>query len=561
MTGEEQLTKALSDQAVVDASTLARARDISRAQGAHILHTLFDLGAISADVRAQLAAQTLGLDRVSGTGLPPAPVMPDKLPLGFLERIGALPIADDGTALTVAMVDPFHSETHETLRVASRRQIVPMVIDAETLATGHAQLYRDAPEVTGGGQVMPAALDLGDNMEEAARQAPVIRLVKALIDKAIRSRASDIHVEPFADRLALRYRIDGVLVDQPSPEPGLATAITSRLKIMARLNITERRLPQDGRFSHVCDGRSVDVRMSTVPTLAGESVVLRLLDQDRALVSFDDLGMRADEADQLARLLAQPNGIILLTGPTGSGKTTTLYAALRQLNAVERKILSIEDPVEYQLSGVNQIAVKSDIGLTFASLLRSALRQDPDVIMVGEMRDAETAEIGSRAALTGHLVLSTVHTNTALGAVTRLRDMGIPDYVLSASLSAVIAQRLVRRLCTSCAQTRPLTPDEAALFRANDRPVGKADQVGVACGCDACNGTGYNGRMALYEVLEITGELRQAIAAGDSEAALTTVRRPGGTLVANGLEQVANQQTTLEELARVIGLVVGNGRV
>lgn len=552
MFDDDLLVERLSAEAIVDAETLTRARDLAAAQGVHILHTLFDLGAISAARRAEIAAAVLGLPRVEAEDLPESAVLPDLLPAPFLQRIGALPLHADEKELRVALVDPFDREALDTLRMATGRTIRPSVIAADMLARAEVVL-RDAP----GSEAAPAVrtLDLSGNLEEAARQAPVVRRVKDIIDTAVRARASDIHLEPFADRLVLRYRIDGVLIDQLAPAREMAGALTSRLKIMAHLNIAERRLPQDGRFGHVCDGREVDVRMSTIPTLDGESVVLRLLDKDRTLLDFSELGMAETTRTQIERLLKHPNGIILLTGPTGSGKSTTLYAAMRRLNSSDRKILSIEDPVEYQLSGVNQIAVKDSIGLTFAKLLRGALRQDPDVILVGEMRDTETSEIATRAALTGHLVLSTVHTNTAAGALTRLRDMGVPDFLLGSTLRASIAQRLVRRVCPACAAERDLTAAEAALFARLAPGLAVPARVAVATGCTACNGTGFRGRIALYEVFEVTQGVRECILARGDEDALAAAAGPGHrNLIADGFAKVTLGQTTPEEVARLTGL-------
>lgn len=562
MLNAENLASQLAQTDMIDPQLLARAARLSEQQGVSLLYTLFDLGAISAARRAEIAASVLALPIITAAEVPDRPVLPDLLPAPFLTRIGALPLRATAQDLHVAMIDPFDEDARNTLRMATGRALHLSVVDATLFETAAEALMRGgegpADPVAQSGGAGP--LDLSDDLEEAARQAPVVREVKGIIDRAIRARASDIHVEPFADRLVLRYRIDGVLQNVAAPDQAMTAALISRLKIMARLNISERRLPQDGRFSHVCDGRTVDLRMSTVPTADGESVVLRLLDKDRALVDFDQLGMSAAAKAQMARLLAHQNGIILLTGPTGSGKSTTLYAAMRALNGVERKILSIEDPVEYKLTGVNQIAVKPEISLSFASLLRSALRQDPDIIVVGEMRDSETAEIATRAALTGHLVLSTVHTNTAAGAVTRLRDMGVPDFILGSTLRAAIAQRLVRRVCPACASRRPASAQEAALFRRHLRGVACPADLPVSAGCEQCNHTGYRGRLALYEVLEITPALHKQIARNaDEDDILRAAADDHVSLLADGLSKVAAGLTTVEEIARLVGLGVGDG--
>lgn len=559
MFDDDLLVERLSSEAIVDPDTLSRARELALAQGTHILQTLFDLGAISSERRAEIAANILDLPHVTAPDVPELPVLPDLLPQSFLLRIGAVPLRADPQALHIALVDPFNRETLDTLRMATGLDVRPYVIGSDEVAK--AQAARDL-EAGSTPMQAPSAkhLDLSGNLEEAARQAPIVRQVKEIIDAAVRSRASDIHLEPFSDRLALRYRIDGVLAERSPPARDIAQALTSRLKIMAHLNIAERRLPQDGRFAHVCDGREVDVRMSTIPTLDGESVVLRLLDKDQAKLDFAELGMSPSTRAQIERLLLNPNGIVLLTGPTGSGKSTTLYAAMRHLNSSDRKILSIEDPVEYQLSGVNQIAVKDSIGLTFAKLLRGALRQDPDVILVGEMRDSETSEIATRAALTGHLVLSTVHTNTAAGALIRLRDMGLPDFLLSSTLRASIAQRLVRRVCVNCVSERDITQEERQMFATLAPHVPTPDHVPVCVGCTTCNGTGFRGRIALYEVFEVTQAVRTEILAHSDEATLAAAVGPNHlTLVADGLEKVMEGQTTPEEIIRLTGLGAFDG--
>lgn len=556
-TNAAALANRIQELAGLDADALSRATQISENRNAHLLETLFDLGAISAQHRAQITCETLDLLRFDEAMLPATPLLTDQLPLKFLRQAGALPLADDGTHLRMAMIDPFSEEAVQTLGVATLRKIEPVVADPDQLDRGFARLYE-------GEQAVPLAKgsagpEIGSDLEEAAQAAPVIRMVKTIIDKAVRMQASDVHVEPFSDRLRLRYRVDGILIDMPPPPDDMARALTSRLKIMARLNIAERRLPQDGRFSHACDGREIDIRMSSIPTVAGESVVLRLLDKQGALLSFAQLGLPEQTRIRLETLLTHPTGIVLITGPTGSGKSTTLYAAMQQLNGSERKILSIEDPVEYQLSGVNQMAVRPNIGLDFATLLRSVLRQDPDIIMVGEMRDAETAEIATRAALTGHLVLSTVHTNTAMGAVTRLRDMGIPAFMITSTLRASVAQRLVRRVCEHCCEARDPTPSERAVF--NRETVTVPAQIMQAKGCSACAMTGYRGRVGLYEVVELTSGLRSAIAAGQDEAALIEKARSEGAigLVQDGLRKVAEGVTTVDELTRSLGAVVFDG--
>jgi general secretion pathway protein E len=382
----------------------------------------------------------------------------------------------------------------------------------------------------------------------------VIRLVNQLIARAVETHASDVHVEPFPDRLRVRYRYDGVLHEVEAPPARLQAAVISRIKIMARLDIAERRLPQDGRIKLTVRGHEIDFRVSTIPSLHGEKVVLRVLDRTAVEFDYEKLGLPADIRQGLERALELPNGMVLVTGPTGSGKTTTLYTGLLKLNTVARNVVTVEDPIEYQLSGINQIQVKPQIGLNFASLLRSILRQDPDVIMIGEIRDLETAQIAVQAALTGHLVLSTVHTNSAAATITRLRDMGLEDYLMTATLKAVLAQRLVRRLCPECkaAEAAP----EALIERFDMTRLAPAKAIALyhPVGCPACRGTGFRGRRAIAELLVPTRAIDRLIfeGAGDTaieQAAVGDGMRP---IFDSGLLAVIEGDTTIEEVVRCI---------
>jgi len=390
-----------------------------------------------------------------------------------------------------------------------------------------------------------------NHLRDMAFEAPVVRLVNLLIEEALVADASDIHIEPFEDTLRVRYRIDGLLYDQEAPPRRLQAALTSRIKIMAEMNIAERRLPQDGRIRVTASGgRRVDIRVSTVPTIHGESIVMRLLDRSSVFLPFDRLGFSSGTARAFNTLIRRPHGILLVTGPTGSGKTTTLYAALDKINRPDLKIITVEDPVEYQLKGVNQIPVKPKIGLSFAAGLRHIVRQDPDVIMVGEIRDLETAEIAIQAALTGHLVFSTLHTNDAPSAVTRLQDMGCEPYLLSSVLNGVLAQRLVRRICQAC--RAPHHPDPAELLA-----IGVADVTGAELfrgkGCDDCRGTGYRGRSGIYELFGITEEVRSLIVrkASAGEIRRHAVENGMVTLREDGWARVCAGLTTVEEILRV----------
>jgi len=392
---------------------------------------------------------------------------------------------------------------------------------------------------------IPETADLLDGEDDA----PVIRLINGLIYEAVNRKASDIHIEPHEDNLSVRYRIDGVLQEVLTPTRRLASPLTSRIKVMARLDIAEKRIPQDGRISLSIGGRSIDVRVSTLPSRYGERVTMRLLDTRNALLGLDELGMDDDTLTRVREILAQPNGITLVTGPTGSGKTTTLYSALSVLNNGERNVMTLEDPIEYGLDGISQTQMHHKVGLTFAATLRAILRHDPDVVMVGEIRDLETAKVAFEFASTGRPVLSTVHTNSAAGAIQRLRDMGIEPYVLAATLKAVVAQRLVRRLCEHCRAPHTSTPEELAMFGLSASEV---PQLWRPTGCMACNNTGYSSRLGVYELITVTSALRDLIRADGSEDALQDVAfADHDTLFRNAARYVKTGQTSVEEVLRV----------
>ena len=391
-----------------------------------------------------------------------------------------------------------------------------------------------------------------DHLRDMASEAPVIRLVNLIITRAIERRASDIHFEPFEEQFRVRYRIDGVLHDVESPPKRFQAAIVSRVKIMAKLNIAERRLPQDGRIMLRVKGKEIDFRVSTIPTIHGESVVLRILEKSSILLDIEKLGFPRDTLEGFRALIQRPHGIILVTGPTGSGKTTTLYCALGKINSPEKKIITVEDPVEYQLRGINQIQVKPSIGLSFANALRSIVRQDPDVILIGEIRDAETAEIAIHAALTGHLVLSTLHTNDAPSAITRLIDMGMEDYLLSSTIIGILAQRLVRIACPFCQE--PYSPDPAVLreMRVDKQDLSHLKIIDVK-GCERCAHTGYWGRSGIFEFLPITEEVRRLILEKKDSSIIKEVARKNGmrTLREDGWMKVRHGITTISEVLRV----------
>ena len=411
-----------------------------------------------------------------------------------------------------------------------------------------AQVAEDLSSDVDLAQLVDEIPDLGD-LVDAEDDAPIIRLINAILSQAVKEQASDIHIETFEDRLSVRYRIDGVLAEVLSPKRMLAPLLVSRLKVMAKLDIAEKRIPQDGRISVRIAGHAIDIRMSTIPSAHGERVVLRLLDKQAGQLELSQLKMNQQVGEGYKKSLARPHGIILVTGPTGSGKTTTLYAGLSSINQTSRNILTIEDPVEYMLPGVGQTQVNPKVDMTFARGLRAILRQDPDVVMVGEIRDLETAEIAVQASLTGHLVLSTLHTNTAIGAVTRLQDMGVEPFLLSSSLVAVMAQRLVRLLCTDCREAAEATPAERELLGiVGDDPA----ELHHSKGCAKCNMTGYRGRTGIYELIEVDEALRTAIHEGVGEQAMLEIARtnyPG--IQADGKRRILAGETTLEEVLRV----------
>ncbi|HLY44319.1 MAG TPA: GspE/PulE family protein [Stellaceae bacterium] len=514
------------------------------------------LGMIDEREMAVTLAEFCALPLARSTDYPLAPVCSVTLSDEFIERARVLPLKDTLEGLALAMSDPSDHYTIKAVRIAAGKPVLPWVAVPSELAAAQQRLYGLGSGGADRAAAAPAAAAREDlrRLNDSASDEPVIRYVNWLVGHAAAARASDIHIEASADRVALRLRIDGLLRDVPPPPAGLNDNIVSRLKVIAGLNMAERRLPQDGRFRMVVEGREIDLRVSCVPTLHGESVVLRLLDRMHAPLDLAELGFGPALRDGLAALLALPSGMLLVTGPTGSGKTSTLYAALQLLNERERKILTIEDPVEYQLPGVNQIPVRPAIGLNFATLLRSVLRQDPDILLVGEIRDLETARIASQAALTGHLLLSTLHTNDAVSAIIRLLDMGLESYLVAAVLKGVLAQRLVRRLCPACRQ--PQAPPPAL----RDHPQfagfsGRDLSFYQPGGCEACGGTGYRGRTAIAELLVFDEALAQGITAQADTAALAARVRAAGLVDLNsdGLAKAAAGVTSLAEVLRVTG--------
>jgi len=484
----------------------------------------------------------------------------DRFAYGFAKRHGVIVEQTPGQGTQVIL----HRPGLKLSSLAEARRVLGVPVSLKELSVDSfnealARAYQsDSSEsmqmVEGIGEHMDLAslADMVPETEDLMEQeddAPIIRLINALLTEAIRENASDIHVETYEKRLSVRLRVDGVLREIVQPRRELAPLLVSRIKVMARLDIAEKRVPQDGRISLKIAGREVDVRVSTMPSSNGERVVLRLLDKQAGRLNLALLGMAPRDHKAMQNLIQKPHGIILVTGPTGSGKTTTLYAGLTELNDKSRNILTVEDPIEYQLEGVGQTQVNNKVEMTFARGLRAILRQDPDVVMVGEIRDLETAEIAVQASLTGHLVLSTLHTNSAVGAVTRLHDMGIEPFLLSSSLLGVLAQRLVRVLCSDCREPRPADASECALLNAN---AANPPTIYHARGCPTCNQLGYRGRTGIYEVIAVDEELRRLIHSNVSEQDLEThARRHGPSIRADGMRKVLEGATTLEEVLRV----------
>lgn len=510
---------------------------------------LVRLGLVSDEKIASVFAELTGAERLRAEAVPTAAIEHPRLNARFLRSALIVPLALSEDAIEVAVADPFDEFSLKALRFALRMPLTVRVAALGEIETLLDRFYGSAAEdVTGVEQDEDGFTADSERLRDMASEAPVIRLVSRLIEDAVERGASDIHIEPFENKLKVRFRLDGMLREIEDPPAQLSAAIVSRIKILAKLNIAERRLPQDGRIRIAVKGKEVDFRVSTAPTVHGESVVLRILDRSQLTLDFHALGFDEDRLQGYLNLLSQPHGIVLVTGPTGSGKTTTLYASLDHLNQPDRKILTVEDPVEYMLEGVNQVQVHPEIGRGFASTLRSFLRQDPDILMVGEIRDIETARIAVQSALTGHLVLSTVHTNDAAGGITRLLDMGVEDFLLMSTVIGLVGQRLIRCLCPHCRQ--PYEPAAETRLRLG---LNGDDRLFHAGGCLECGGTGYAGRTALLEVLPVTDGIRALILEGADAQRIRDMAIAQGmvTMFRDGIAKARAGMTSLEEVYRV----------
>ena len=555
----KRIGEILIERGKLDQANLERALRLQGDSGERLGSLLVTLGLCAQRDVAEALSLQLEFPLVDANGYPEFPILEERVSARFLREARALPVREDESELALAMADPTDAYTIGAFEMVTGRTVRPLVAIPTELDAALERLYGAGKsaqsQLLGDVETRPDELSFDadvQQLKDLASEAPVIRLVSLLITNAMETRASDIHIEPFENRLIVRYRIDGVLHEVESPPKRLSAAVISRIKIMANLDIAERRLPQDGRIRLRIQGKEIDLRVSTLPTMHGESVVMRILDKGHVALDFRKLGFEDDTLETFLGVLLQPHGILLVTGPTGSGKTTTLYTALDRLNQPDVKILTVEDPVEYQMSGINQIQVKPQIDLTFANALRSIVRQDPDVIMIGEIRDLETAQIAVQSALTGHLVLSTVHTNDAPSTVNRLLDMGVEDYLLTSTVIGILAQRLVRKLCQHCKESYVALPELVEQMRlrrySNDAEI----TLWHAKGCTHCAQTGYSGRLSILEMMPMTDAVRSLVMKHENAAVLRAEAIRGGmvTMYEDGLRKALAGVTTFEEVLR-----------
>ena len=532
---------------------LARQKETKKRLG----EELIDDGIITEQQLIDTLRLQLGIEFVDLSTVEPDPQLVDVLPRNIAKKYGVTPVRLHGNTLYLAMSDPLNFMAQEEVRVATHRRVVPMITTADGIERANASLYggegaqraiqdmrREAPVTQ-----QESAADAVVELNETA--APTVRLVNSIIERAAAENASDIHLDPCADCIRVRMRVDGVMCPVMTVPRDLYASVLARLKIMGGMDVTERRVPQDGRAGVRLRNRSFDLRMSTLPTIYGEKCVIRVLDKNSAFLSRDGIGVEGKQLEQYEYLMGRPSGTILIVGPTGSGKTSTMYTMIHQLNSEQVNLMTLEDPVEYNIDGINQVQINEQTGMTFASGLRSILRQDPDIIAVGEIRDGETAEIAMRAAITGHLVLSTVHTNDALSTVERLKDIGVPNYLIAGALNGVISQRLVRTICPDCKQAYDPTAQELAEL---GLPADSKQKLFRGKGCPNCFGRGYRGRTAVFEMLVLSRRMRSAIAKGMDREDLREILRQEGdyaTLQENCRRLVQDGVTTIEEARRL----------
>ncbi len=555
---DERICQFLVAKGRLKETDLNRARRLhEESEGSNFIPLLTRLGLVSEREMAEALSELLELPLLAAKDFPEAPPANVQVSVRFLKQHHIVPISETEAEVGLLVADPMERYPIEAVELATAKQAkVSVGLQAEIddlieryYGTGRSAMGTIVENLT---DENARSEDDVEHLRDLASEAPVIRLVNLVIQRAVEARASDIHIEPFENRLKVRYRIDGVLQEVESPPSSSTAAVISRVKIMAKLNIAERRLPQDGRIMLRVQGKELDLRVSTVPTAFGESVVMRILDRESIVLDFHTLGFTDQFLQQFMQVLELPHGILLVTGPTGSGKTTTLYTALSRLNTPNVKIITVEDPVEYQIEGVNQIQAKPAIGLDFSHALRSIVRQDPDIIMIGEMRDLETAKIAIQSALTGHLVLSTLHTNNAAGGITRLLDMGVEDYLLTSTVNGILAQRLVRRLDSACAQPYEALPEVIEEFGLRRyRPTGKIELYKPVP--SALTATGYHGRTTIMEFLVMSDPLRRLVMQHADMGKIETLAREEGmrTMYEDGLVKALDGVTTIEEVLRV----------
>ncbi|MFQ5455293.1 MAG: type IV-A pilus assembly ATPase PilB [Nitrospirota bacterium] len=561
--GEEKLGKLLLKGGLISEDALRKVTQIQRKEGGHLSSILVKLGYISEDKLLTFLSHQYGIPAVDLSHYEVDPAVIKLIPVDVVQKYSAIPIKRSGATLCVAMVDPTDIFAMDDIKFMTGYDVEPMVTSESAVITAINRYYDSAhhlqtvlKSIEDEEELDVVQKELEDSesiskLQESVEEAPVVKLVNLILTDAIKKGASDIHIEVYEKKFRVRCRLDGVLYEVMTPPMRLKAALTSRLKIMAELNIAERRLPQDGRIKLKLKNKEVDIRVSTLPCLFGEKIVMRILDKSNLTLDLTKLGFEQKALDDFMSAITSPYGMVMVTGPTGSGKTTTLYSALNHINTDNINIMTAEDPVEYNLMGINQVHMKEEIGLTFAAALRSFLRQDPDVVMVGEIRDFETAEIAVKAALTGHLVLSTLHTNDAPSTINRLLNMGVEPFLVASSVILILAQRLTRKICTDCKEEDKKIPHQALIDIGFDREEAKDIKLYKGKGCNTCSDTGYKGRIALYEVMPVGDEIKELILKGVSadDIKRKAISMGMNTLRMSGLQKIREGITTIEEIA------------
>jgi type IV pilus assembly protein PilB len=552
----KQLGQILIELGMITPEQLETALEEHRRTPKSIGRVLIDMGMIKEGDLVRALAEQVGLEFVDLTEYPVDPTATTLLPEALARRYRAIPIGERDGKLLVAMSDPANVYALDDIRTITNRDVQPLVATAADVERAIQKFAGMDGQVEALASVAADAIESEDEQLEAALEdAPIVKLVNAIMTQAVGDRASDVHIEPAEKNVRIRFRVDGVLHEPMPPAPkNIQGGLISRLKVMAELNIAERRVPQDGRISMKVGGKQLDLRLATLPTVFGEKVVIRILDKSNALMRLEDLGFLEESYKAFSRSFRKPYGAILVTGPTGSGKSTTMYATLNILNEEDKNIITVEDPVEYRLPGVNQIQVNPKAGLTFASALRSILRADPDIVLIGEVRDRDTATISIEAALTGHLVLTSLHTNDAPSAITRLTEMDVETFLVASAIDSIVAQRLARKLCERCKEAYQPEPQELLEAGYPEWLLPEIQEIYRAAGCAACSNTGYRGRMGMYEVMPVTEEIERLTVERASAEAIKSVAVQQGmiTLRDDGLEKVRMGLTSIEEVARVV---------